>query len=97
MSENDFPKSRRVTIDLTPAAAEEVERLKAITGFTTANLFRFALTLLRDCVDAEQRGLELLLVNPKEDRRVERIRLPWILNSTPRSSVDERVAERRTT
>src|SRR5438876_725186 len=56
-------KGRRVTIDLTPAAASELDRLRNLTGQTTADVFRYALSLFRIYVDAKQRGHELEIVD----------------------------------
>ena len=72
-------KGRRVTIDLTPAAAKELDRLKAITGQSTANTFRYALTLLRDIVDGARAGREIRLVD-SATKVVERIKLPFIID-----------------
>lgn len=52
-------KGRRVTIDLTPAAAREVDRLRGVTGLTTADIFRHAFSLFRIYVDAKAKGEEL--------------------------------------
>jgi hypothetical protein len=57
-SQNDA-KGRRVTIDLTPAATKEVDRLKIVTGLTTADVFRHAISLFRVYVNAKQRGLNV--------------------------------------
>ncbi|MCI0641333.1 MAG: hypothetical protein L0Y72_29695 [Gemmataceae bacterium] len=69
-------KGRRVTIDLTAAAASEVDRLRALTGLTTADVFRYALSLFRIYVDAKQRGHELQIVDPSGSGRDIRIELP---------------------
>jgi hypothetical protein len=69
-------KGRRVTIDLTTAAASEVDRLRVITGLTTADIFRYALSLFRIYVDAKQRGHESVIVDPSGNSRDVRIELP---------------------
>ena len=75
-------KGRRVTIDLTPAAAGEVDRLRSITGLTTADVFRYALSLFRIYVDAKQRGHELETVDPTGEDRDKRIELPVSIAAT---------------
>jgi len=69
-------KGRRVTIDLTPAAASELDRLRSLTGLTTADVFRYALSLFRIYVDAKQRGHQLEIVDPSGSDRDIRIELP---------------------
>ena len=75
-------KGRRVTIDLTPAAASEVDRLRSITGLTTADVFRYALSLFRIYVDAKQRRHELEIVDPSGEDRDRRIELPVSIATT---------------
>ncbi|MGD0093172.1 MAG: hypothetical protein ABSE73_24935 [Planctomycetota bacterium] len=72
-------KGRRVTIDLAPGAAQEVDRLRSVTGLTTADLFRYALALVRTYVDAQQRGMEVRLVDPAKPDVVTRLELPVIM------------------
>ena len=81
--EREVAKGRRVTIDLAPAAAQEVDRLRSLTGLTTADLFRYALALVRIYVGAQQRGMEMRLVDPAKADVVTRLELPVI---TPRES-----------
>jgi hypothetical protein len=81
--EHGVAKGRRVTIDLAPAAAQEVDRLRSLTGLTTADLFRYALALVRIYVGAQQRGMEMRLVDPANSDVVTRLELPVI---TPRES-----------
>ena len=69
-------KGRRVTIDLTPAAAREVDRLKQITGLSTADIFRHAITIFRIYVDAKKRGAEMLIIDPGEEQTKTRLELP---------------------
>jgi hypothetical protein len=73
------PKGRRVTIDLTPAAASEVDRLRKLTGLTTADVFRYALSLFRIYIDAKQRGRELEIVDPAGEDRDTRVELPVVI------------------
>lgn len=75
MSETS-PKGRRVTIDLTAAAAREVDKLKASTGLTTADLFRHALSLLRLYVEARAENRQVHLVDPTRGSAAIRVELP---------------------
>jgi len=69
-------KGRRVTVDLTPAAAAEVDRLKSITGLTTADIFRHSMSLFRIYVNAKEHEEELRIVNPDNTGVQTRIELP---------------------
>jgi len=77
-AEREVAKGRRVTIDLARAAAQEVDRLRSITGLTTAELFRCSLALFRIYVDAQQRGMEMRLVDPAKADVVTRLEMPMI-------------------
>ncbi len=72
-------KGRRVTIDLTPAAAVEVDRLRQMTGLTTADIFRHAFSLFRIYVDGKTEGRELELRGTSKDEPNTRIELPLTL------------------
>ena len=76
-NEGSRTKGRRVTVDLTPAAAGEVDRLRSKTGCTTAELFRYALTVLRIYVDARLAGLELRVHDPRSVEAPRTIELPF--------------------
>ena len=65
-----------MTIDLAPAAAKELDRIRLLTGLSFAELFRHALTLLRIYIDARQRKLELRIVDPKEPTHQTRLEFP---------------------
>lgn len=69
-------KSRRVTIDLTPAATAELDRLREITGLSTADIFRHAFTLLRIYVDERQADREFRIVDRSNDRLQTRLEMP---------------------
>ena len=90
--ERNAAKGRRVTIDLPAAAAQEVDRLRSITGLTTADLFRYALALTRIYIDAQQRGMEVHLVDPSKPSVVTRLELPVI---TPRESWNSKCKDGR--
>jgi hypothetical protein len=79
---DETPKARRVTIDLTPAAATEVDRLRELTDLTTADIFRHALSLFRIYVDAVREGKELELTSKKGGKEPKtRIVLPLQVNA----------------
>src|SRR5688572_11812409 len=80
-SKQEDRKGRRVTVDLTAAAAKEVDRLRALTELSTAELFRHALSLIRIYVEARQRGLHVCLQDPKTGDVTTQIVLPMILSS----------------
>lgn len=69
-------KTKRVTIDLTVPASKEVDRLKEVTGLTTADIFRHALTLFRIYVKAKGDDSEVLIVNPSDPNKRTSIELP---------------------
>lgn len=74
---NGKNKGKRVTIDLSAAAVAEVDRLRDITGLTTADLFRNGFSLLRLYVDAKAQGQGLALVEgTRQDEIVTRIEMP---------------------
>ena len=79
------PKGRRVTIDLTPAASRDVDRLRDVTGLTTADVFRHALSLFRIYVDAKKEGREFELVDQSKKQPNTRIELPLSIESFARS------------
>jgi len=76
-------KGRRVTIDLTPSATAEVDRMKELTGLTTADIFRHAISLFRIYVDARAKGDELRVVNPASLNVQTRIELPISVAKRP--------------
>ena len=82
--ESQETKGRRVTIDLTPAATSELDRLRGVTGLTTADVFRYALSLFRIYVDAKQREHELEIVDPSGSNRGTRIELPVPVSAASR-------------
>ncbi len=83
MESNAENKGRRVTIDLTAAAAQEVDRLREGTGLTTADLFRNSLSLLRIYLQARQRGEEFCVINPHDNSLRTRIELPVFVAQIP--------------
>ncbi len=73
------PKGRRVSVDLTPAAAEQVDRLRDVTGLTTADIFRHALAMFRIYVQVRQSGRELVIIDPKNNNVRSQIEFPLVL------------------
>ena len=69
-------RGRRISVDLTKAAANELDKLKLSTGQTTADLFRFAFTLLRIYVKAKQDGHEVRIIDPNDSTTQTRLELP---------------------
>ncbi len=58
-------KGRRVTIDLTPASAEEVGRIAELVGVSVPDVFRQSFSLFRFYVDAKMEGKSLAIVDAK--------------------------------
>ncbi len=73
------PRGRRVTVDLTPAAAQELDRLRSVTGLSIAELFRTALSLLRIYVQAQMNHQEIRIVDPKAEAVQTRIEVPTLV------------------
>lgn len=71
-----YPEGRRCTIDLTPAAAEEVDRICNIFGLKISDLFRYSLLLMRIYGDAVIDGKQMRLVSRKDPNEVQVIEMP---------------------
>lgn len=69
-------KKRRITLDLTPEAAAEVDRITASEGLTIAEVFRHSFTLLRVYLEERANGNEMRIVDPKRPRNQVRILIP---------------------
>ena len=99
MKSDSEGKGRRVTIDLTVAAAQEVDRLREATELTTADLFRNAISLFRLYVEAKSLGHQLCIVDPHNENATRtRVELPvFIAQPGPISDVrqKERASERQ--
>ena len=68
----------RIAFELTPAMAEEVDRIQALTGLSSKpEVFRRAFTLLRIHVDAALRGREVYMVDPDRPNEKYFITLPF--------------------
>lgn len=87
-------KGRRVTIDLSPAAAEEVDRLRHLTGLTTADLFRNAFSLFRVYVQALERGHDLCIVDPRDENAIRtRLEFPVVIRTARPTESTESVSK----
>ena len=83
-----YPDGRRCTIDLTPAAAEEVDRICNMFDLKISDLFRYSLLLMRIYADATREGKQMRLVNRKDPNEIQVVELPLFGRSrTHRSSV----------
>lgn len=71
--------TRRVTIDLTEEAGVEMDRIRAATGLSIADIFRHSFTLLRIYLDAKDAGQEMRIVDPRKIREQVRIELPTVV------------------
>lgn len=78
--------ARRVTIDLSDDASDEMERIRASTGLSIANIFRHAFTLLRIYLEAKMERKELRIVDPRKPHEQVRIELPIVGCSERHSS-----------
>ena len=81
-----YPEGRRCTIDLTPAAAEEVDRICKMFDLKIADLFRYSLLLMRIYADASGEGKQMRLVNRKDPNEIQVVELPLFGGSRSRRS-----------
>ena len=70
-----YPDGRRCTIDLTPAAAEEVDRICNMFDLKISDLFRYSLLLMRIYADATREGKQMRLVNRKDPNEIQVVEL----------------------
>ena len=75
-SRRHVQKTKRVSVDLAPAASAEIDRMRATTGLATADLFRHAITLLRIYLDARRDGKEFRIVDPSNLGDQVRLEMP---------------------
>jgi hypothetical protein len=70
-------KGRRVSLDLSASAAQEVDRLRELTDLTTADMFRYALHLFRIYVQEVADGKSLYFAKTDDPQSGQtRIELP---------------------
>jgi len=68
----------RIAFELTPAMADEVERIMGVADLKSKpEVFRRAFTLLRIHVDAEIRGREIYMVDPERPNERYLFTLPF--------------------
>ena len=80
MDRKTCEKGRRCTIDLTPAASEEVNRICKMFGLKIADLFRYSLLLMRIYGDAVTEGKQMRLVNRKDPNEIQVVELPLFMS-----------------
>ena len=68
-------RGKRVTIELTESAAEELNRIATLAGTSLPDLFRHSISLLRIYVDAKQTGKELAIID-KSGEQIRQLVLP---------------------
>ena len=64
-----------MTIDLTPAAAEEIGRIAEVVGVSAPDVFRQSFSLFRLYVDAKIDGKSLAIVDPRNQGEVRLLEL----------------------
>jgi hypothetical protein len=69
-------EGKRVTIDLSPAASDELDRLRNLTHQTTASIFRTALTLFRLYVKAKAEGKDVVFQDPRHPEKQTQLEFP---------------------
>lgn len=83
-----YPEGRRCTIDLTSAAAVEVDRICSMFDLKIADLFRYSLLLMRIYGDAVREGKQMRLVNRKDPNEIQVVELPlFVARPRERKSV----------
>lgn len=71
--------TRRVSFDLSPAIAAELDEMQRITGLKLIELFRHALVLLRIYVHAKTQGKQMIIVDPDAPEDKARIEMPIVV------------------
>jgi len=84
-------QGRRCTIDLTPAAAQELDRICSTFNLKISELFRYSLLLMRIYHDAVLGGKQMRLVSRTDPNEIQVVELP--LFAVPSSSVERAIAE----
>lgn len=69
-------QGRRCTIDLTPAAAQELDRICGTFNLKISELFRYSLLLMRIYRDAVLEGKQMRLVSRKDPNEIQVVELP---------------------
>jgi len=76
MGNRSMKIGRRCTIDLTDAAAAEVDRIRATFDLSTADVFRYSLKLMSKYTDATKAGKEFAIIDPTKGDSRETLTLP---------------------
>ncbi len=85
-------KGRRVTVDMSPAAASEIDKILELTGGKTSDLFRQAFSLLHMYVSAIRQGKEIMIANPNRlDEPPVKVELLFPTPITSLRNISERV------
>lgn len=80
MPEKEKLKGRRVTIDLSASAVDELDRIRELTGLTTADLFRNGFSLLRLYIQAKEKGQTFVVAGSDDPTSVVTcIELPFVV------------------
>lgn len=74
-------KPIRFTVDLTPAAAKEVNFIKETFSLSSADVFRFGLVFMKIYTENKIQGKEIQVVDPKKPQQVSIITLPLFNDS----------------
>lgn len=84
-------QGRRCTIDLTPAAAQELDRICVAFNLKISELFRYSLLLMRIYRDAVLEGKQMRLVSRTDPNEIQVVELP--LFAIPSNSAESAKAE----
>lgn len=57
---------RRITVDLTHEAAEEMDRIRKEYGLSVSDVMRSGFTLMRIYLEAEKQKHQMRIVDPKD-------------------------------
>ena len=88
-NQNASEKGRRCTIDLTPAASAEVDRICGIFGLKIVDLFRYALLLMRIYADAVREGKQMRLVSRTDPAEIQVVELPLFTSQPAQAAESE--------
>jgi hypothetical protein len=91
---NENKKGRRCTIDLTPAASVEVDRICTMFDLKIVDMFRYSLLLMRIYAEAVEQGRQMRLVNPDNPSEIQVIELPLFTHGTTRRNRGESGVEK---
>lgn len=81
-------RARRITVDLSQPVAEELDRIRNVTGLKTADIFRHALSLLRVYVNAMIDGKELRVIDPADSSDQVRLVMPMQISMSESENLE---------